>query len=178
MIKFEKVSLEQYIKDMKEYFPSVKEEIIEKLYDSIKLPKRGSKGSAGYDIYSPISFTLSSSNSLISTMFSWTDKPIVIPLGIKAQMPEDMFLTVVPRSGVGFKSGTYLANTIGIIDSDYYNNKQNEGHIMVKLVPGFESLAVIAGDRIVQGIFTRYYITDDDEANETRNGGFGSTGSN
>lgn len=178
MIKFEKISLEQYIKDMKEYFPLVKEDDMEKLYDNIKLPKRGSKGSAGYDIYSPISFMLSAANNLMPSMFSWSGKPIVIPLGIKVQMPEDMFLTVVPRSGVGFKSGTYLANTIGIIDSDYYNNKQNEGHIMVKLVPGFESLTVTAGDRIVQGIFTKYYITDDDEANENRNGGFGSTGSN
>jgi len=178
MIKFEKVSLEQYIKDMKEYFPLVKEDDIEKLYDNIKLPKRGSKYSAGYDIYSPMSFMLSASNNVLPSMFSWSQKPIVIPLGIKAQMPGDMFLTVVPRSGVGFKSGTYLANTIGIIDSDYYNNEKNEGHIMVKLVPGFDSLTVAAGDRIVQGIFTKYYITDDDEANETRNGGFGSTGNN
>ena len=175
MIKFEKVSLKQYIKDMKEIFPSLLEEDIEQLYNNIKLPKRGSKGSAGYDIYSPIPFILTPPNPL---MFGGLPKSVVVPLGIKAQMPDNMFLTVVPRSGVGFKSGTYLANTLGIIDSDYYNNEKNEGHIMVKLVPGFDGLTVAAGDRIVQGIFTKYYITDDDEANETRNGGFGSTGSN
>lgn len=177
MIKFEKVSLEQFKKDMKANYPNLTDDQIEECYNNIQLPKRGSKYSAGYDMYSPISFDLNVHNTIVPTFFDSTH-PITIPLGIKAQMPGNMFLKIVPRSGVGFKSGTYLANTIGIIDSDYYNNEKNEGHIMVKLVPGFEDLHVNAGDRIVQGIFTKYYITDDDEAQDDRKGGFGSTGSN
>ncbi len=176
MIKFEKVSYDEFKKAMNIFFPQ-NEDVIEEIYNNIKLPKRGSKRSAGYDIYSPIDFDLTVRNTIVPTFFD-SSKPIIIPLGIKAQMPDDMFLNIVPRSSVGFKSGTYLANTIGIIDSDYYNNEKNEGHIMIKLVPGFEDLHVNAGDRIVQGIFTRYYITDDDEAQDDRKGGFGSTGSN
>ncbi len=165
MIKFEKVSLEQFTKDLRKVLmPHVTDEDAKEIYDKIKLPKRGSKGSAGYDFYSPVSFTLE----------EW-DATITIPTGIRAIMPENMLLNIVPRSGVGFKSGTSLANTIGIIDSDYYYS-DNEGHIIIKLVTGFDTLAAAAGDRFVQGIFSKYYITDDDDATEVRKGGLGSTG--
>lgn len=165
MIKFEKVSLEQFTKDLRKVLmPYVTDEDAKEIYDKIKLPKRGSKGSAGYDFYTPISFSLEGQETTIT-----------IPTGIRAVMPLDMYLKIVPRSGVGFKSGTSLANTVGIIDSDYYYS-DNEGHIMVKLVPGFDTLVAEAGDRFVQGIFTKYYITDDDDATDTRKGGLGSTG--
>ena len=177
MIKFEKISLEQFKKDMKANYPNLTDTEIEDKYNRIQLPKRGSKYSAGYDIYSTMDFKFFGNRGVVPSIFG-VNEPTLIPTGIKAVMPGNMFLNIVPRSGLGFKSGISLANTIGIIDSDYYNNEKNEGHIMVKLVPGFESLTVNVGDRIVQGIFTKYYITDDDEANETRNGGFGSTGSN
>jgi dUTP pyrophosphatase len=164
MIKFEKISLEQFKRDVKKFFPAYTDKYIELLYENIQLPTRGSKASAGYDIYSTIAFNLQPE-----------DKPITIPLGIRAVMPQDMFLQVVPRSSTGFKTGAYLANTIGIIDADFYESKE-EGHILLKIVPNFEEVSVQAGDRIVQGIFLKYYTTDDDCVKAIRTGGIGSTG--
>lgn len=163
-IKFEKVSLEQFTKDMEKFFPDYTKEYIEYLYYSIKLPVRGSKGSAGYDVCSTVSFRLKT-----------TDEPITIPLGIRAIMPGNMYLQIVPRSGIGFKTGVRLANTLAVIDSDYQNSP-NEGHIMLKLVPGFKELSAQVGDRIAQGIFLKYYTTDDDNTEAVRTGGLGSTG--
>lgn len=165
MFKFEKVSLEQFAKDLRKVLmPQVTDEKVKEIYDNIKLPKRGSMGSAGYDFYTPVGFMLAD-----------FDTAITIPTGIRAIMPQNMVLNIVPRSGVGFKAGIGLANTIGVIDSDYYYS-DNEGHIIIKLVPGFSTLEAEAGDRFVQGIFSKYYITDDDDATEVRKGGLGSTG--
>ena len=176
MIKFEKISLEQFKKDMKANYPNLTDTEIEDKYNRIQLPKRGSKYSAGYDIYSTMDCTFFGNTGIVPSIFG-VSGPKVIPTGIKAVMPGNMFLNIVPRSGLGFKSGVSLANTIGIIDSDYYNNDKNEGHIMIMFVPGFDKLDVKEGDRIAQGIFTKYYTTDDDEAQDDRKGGFGSTGS-
>jgi len=179
MIKFELVTFNEFKKQINKFFPSLSDFEIEDLYSDIQLPKRGSKGSAGYDIYSPLSFNLSAPNSLIPSIFGGAiQKTIIIPLGIKAQMPKDIFLEVVPRSGIGFKTGVCLANTVGIIDSDYYNNESNEGHIMLKFESGFSDLVVNKGDRIAQGIFLKYYTVDDDNIENNRQGGFGSTGTN
>ena len=164
MIKFEKVSKEQFIKDTKNLFPYMEEEDIIKTYDNLHLPERGSIGSAGYDFYSPLDFTLNRG-----------DSPITIPLGIRAIMPNDVFLAIVPRSGVGFKTGVGLANQVGIIDADYQCSP-NEGHIMLKLVPGFKDYVVAAGDRVVQGIFLPFCVTSDDTTTAVRTGGIGSTG--
>ena len=90
-------------------------------------------------------------------------------------MPKDMFLEIVPRSGVGFKTGVRLANQVAIIDADY-TESLNEGHIILKFLSGFNSLEVRAGDRIVQGIFLKYNTTDDDNVTDIRVGGIGSTG--
>lgn len=166
MIKFEKVSYEQFKKDSLNIFKDLSEDKIKEAYDNITLPKRGSAGSAGYDFYSPYTGELS----------LFKDDALLLPTGIKAQMPKDVVLMIYPRSGIGFKTGTQLANTVGVIDSDYYNNANNEGHIMVKLVLGFTDLEVKAGDRIVQGMFINYLTTDDDDTNTVRAGGFGSTG--
>lgn len=165
MIKFEKVSLEQFTKDLRKVLmPQVTDEDAKDIYDKIQLPKRGSTGSAGYDFCTPIGFTLEE-----------YDVSITIPTGIRAVMPQNMFLQMVPRSGLGFKTGARLANTVGIIDSDYYY-ADNEGHIMLKLVTGFSRFEVAQGDRIAQGIFLKYYTTDDDSTTSIRQGGLGSTG--
>lgn len=165
MIKFEKVSLEQFTKDLRKVLmPQVTDEDAKDIYDKIQLPKRGSTGSAGYDFCTPIGFTLEE-----------YDVSITIPTGIRAVMPQNMFLQMVPRSGLGFKTGARLANTVGIIDSDYYY-ADNEGHIMLKLVTGFGRFEVAQGDRIAQGIFLKYYTTDDDNTTSVRQGGLGSTG--
>ena len=168
MIKFEKVSFEEFAKAVrKNLMPYATDEDLRGYYDDIQLPKRGSKGSAGYDFFSPVPFELRSED--------YGDVYVTIPLGVRAVAPEDMFLMIVPRSGVGFKTGAYLANTVGIIDSDYIISP-NEGHIMIRVCSGFNNLPVHKGDRLVQGIFLRFYTTDDDDAQDVRKGGFGSTG--
>lgn len=161
--KFEKVSKEQFMKDFeKEFLHSG-----EKVYDEIiKLPTRATSGSAGYDFVSPISFTLK------------PNKTIKIPTGIRCQMNQDWVLVLVPRSGLGFKYQLNLCNTLGIIDADFAYS-DNEGHIMVKLVNrGDRDLQLNAGDRFCQGLFLPYGITDDDDCEDIRNGGFGSTDKN
>lgn len=171
IIKFEKVSYEEFVASCGDYIKEY--EIsgrslpdLRTVYDNIKLPTRGTKGSAGYDLYSPFGFDLPAGENNTKTFC----------LGIRAIMPKNTFLAIVPRSGVGFKTGARLANTVGIIDSDYADS-DNEGHIKAKLVGGFKDLSVKAGDRVLQGIFLRYNTTIDDCASTSRNGGFGSTGS-
>ena len=102
---------------------------------------------------------------------------MVIPTGIKCALGKGFSLDLYPRSGDGFKFKMEIANTIGIIDKDFFNNPKNEGHIMVKLVNhGNKKFSANKGDKIVQGIFLPYGITVDDDAEGIRNGGFGSTG--
>ncbi len=161
--QFFKISFEQFKKDYLEF--EYKEEDLKKIYDSIKLPKRATTGSAGYDFYAPFYFKLKPGQT------------IKIPTGIRVKIDEDYVLNLYPRSGLGFKYRLQLNNTVGIIDSDYYNS-DNEGHIFVKLTNDSNESKVVeveAGSGIVQGIFLEYAITVDDEVTEIRNGGFGST---
>lgn len=161
--KFEKVSLEQFKKDWIDTFGD--NDDIETIYNSIKLPKRATTGSAGYDFYAPVSIDIEPNNS------------IKIPTGIRAKIEENWVLTCYPRSGLGFKFRLQLDNTVGIIDSDYYYSS-NEGHIMIKLTNDSrnnKSVHVENGAGFAQGIFLEYGITIDDAATEIRNGGFGST---
>ena len=161
LCKFEKVSFEEF----KKAFDNKSVEDIQKIYDEIKLPKRATIGSAGYDFYTPISFTLA------------PNETIKIPTGIRCEMKIGWVLSLYPRSGLGFKYRVQLNNTIGIVDSDYYYS-DNEGHIFVKLTNASnEEKTVIlnAGDGFCQGIFTEYGITEDDDTEGIRNGGFGST---
>lgn len=156
-MKFEKISYTQYKKENLD---------INIGYEQIKLPKRATKGSAGYDIFSVKDFELRPRQT------------ILLPTGIKAQLDFDKYLLIVPRSGQGFKFKVQLYNTCGIIDSDYYNNEKNEGHIWVKLYndsPEGNTLAVKQGDAICQGIISQYFLVDDDIAERERSGGFGST---
>jgi dUTP pyrophosphatase len=164
-IGFEKVSFEKYLDKRKDY---VSKEECAYEYVNLKLPSRATKGSAGYDFVSPFSFTLKPKE---------TRK---IPLGIKSFMQDDMVLDIVIRSSLGFKYDVVLTNAVGIIDSDYYNNENNEGHIMVKLINhGKEDLVINAGDYICQGIFRDYYTTcNDTPRSEIRTGGIGSTDTN
>lgn len=192
---FEKVSFEQFKEDWIKLYgdETVTPDVIQAMYDQIKLPIRGTTKSAGYDFFAPFGFSLAKGEN------------IVIPTGIRAYMDNDVYLALHPRSGMGFKSRVMLANTTGIIDADYWES-DNEGHIMVKLCyDGIEpsnkiavtdtvdrdnitfetvkpssteikDLKVNMGDRFVQGIFNTYGITDDDDATGQRNGGEGSTG--
>lgn len=132
-------------------------------YDSIKLPKRATRGSAGYDFFAPFDFTLNSNES------------IKIPTGIRCHIKEGYVLSIFPRSSFGFKYGVKLANTVGIIDSDYFH-ADNQGHIFVKLTnTGNKAVEVKQGDAFCQGIFTQYFLTYDDNVTEERTGGIGST---
>lgn len=150
--KFEKVSREQFLKDNGG-----------EGYDKLQLPKRATSGSAGYDFFAPFNFTLDPGESR------------VIPTGMRCCMLDNYVLQCYPRSGHGFKYFVRLANTVGIIDSDYYNSK-NEGHIMIKLVnTGDKILVVKEGEAFCQGIFTQFGLTIDDDADGIRDGGFGST---
>ena len=163
--KFYKVSLEQFLKDVRGDFPQYTEEDIKDIYESIELPKRATKGSAGYDFHAPFAFSLPAGST------------IKIPTGIRVQMDEDWVLKLYPRSGLGFKYRLQLNNTVGIIDSDYYYS-DNEGHIMAKITNDSnegKTVDISAGMGFMQGIFLEYGITVDDDAQGVRNGGFGST---
>lgn len=164
---FEKVSFEQFKKDiLGTNYENWSDSDIQFLYDSIELPKRATKGSAGYDIRAPHGFLLNAGES------------IKIPTGLRVHIADGWFLGCMPRSGLGFKYEIRLANTFGVVDSDYINAK-NEGHIFVKLHngdPKKQSVAINRGDGICQAIFLPFGIATDDTAEADREGGFGSTG--
>lgn len=165
--RFEKVSLERFVNDWMDSFQSDKDKYdeVKNIYEKIKLPKRATKGSAGYDFFSPITFTLKPGET------------IKIPTGIRVWIEEGWVLKCYPRSGLGFKYRLQLNNTVGIIDSDYYGS-DNEGHIFCKLTNDSnegKTVTIDEGCGFMQGIFVEYGITLDDEVNEIRNGGFGST---
>ena len=163
--KFEKVSFEQFEKDYTETFGEVKKSLAKTIYEEIQLPKRATKGSAGYDFFSPIDIDLAPGET------------IRVPTGIRCQIEEGWVLKCYPRSGLGFKFRLQLNNTVGIIDSDYYEAK-NEGHIFAKITNDSNEMKTVqlsAGEGFIQGIFVEYGITVDDDVNEQRIGGLGST---
>ncbi len=161
--KFEKVSLNQFKKDMGDF--GFSDERLNEIYEGIKLPKRATAYSAGYDIFSTVDFKLSPGET------------IKIPTGIRCRINDDYALFIFPRSGLGFKYRLQLNNTVGVVDSDYYGS-DNEGHIFVKITNDSnegKSVEIKTGDAFSQGIFLQYGITEDDDATGVRNGGFGST---
>lgn len=163
--RFQKVSWEQFLEGWKDAFPNTEEEKIRKIYDGIRLPRRATAGSAGYDFFSPVDFELMPGETL------------KMPTGIRAWMEPDWVLKIYPRSGLGFKYRLQLNNTVGIIDSDYYYS-DNEGHIFAKITNDSneeKTVELKAGEGFMQGIFVEYGITLDDDVTEIRNGGFGST---
>lgn len=162
--KFEKVSLEQF-KEAVKNCGNILGKNVDVIYKNIETPKRGTKGSAGYDFYAPFDFELKPGETM------------TIPTGIRCKIDDGWFLMCVPRSGLGFKFKMQLYNTIGIIDSDYYG-ADNEGHIMLKIYndsPEGKTVTVKQGNGMMQGILIPYGITEDDTADAERTGGFGST---
>ena len=165
--KFEKVSYEQFEKDMADTFGKsfVYVYDIKEMYDKIQLPTRATKGSAGYDFRTPFEFTLK------------PNETIKIPTGIRVMIDESWVLKCYPRSGLGFKYRLQLNNIVGIIDSDYFYS-DNEGHIFAKLTNATNEDKIVvleSGKAFMQGIFVEYGITVDDECIAIRNGGIGST---
>ena len=131
---------------------------------AIPLPARATAGSAGYDFICPADITLQPGEA------------VTIPTGIRCEMQPGWVLMVFPRSGLGFKHQVRLANTVGVIDSDYFH-AANEGHIMVRIVNGGDHAVIIAkGERFCQGVFLPHGLAEEDEVLADREGGFGSTG--
>lgn len=150
--KFEKVSPQQFL----QYGDK-------NTYDDIKLPKRATVASAGYDFFAPTKICLD------------VDETVTVATGVRALMPANWCLMIFPRSGLGFKYRLKLNNTVGIIDADYAQS-DNEGHIFVRLTnEGDKALTIDAGTAFAQGIFVHYLLTEDDDVTEQRNGGLGST---
>ena len=150
--EFYKVSEKEFLKNgLKETF------------DGIILPRRATKGSAGYDFFAPETFTLAPKET------------IKIATGIRAKINDGWVLMIFPRSSLGFKYRLTLDNTVGVIDSDYFN-AENEGHIFIKMTNcGEKPLTVEKGKAFAQGVFLPFGITVDDICENARTGGFGST---
>lgn len=155
--KFEKVSYDTY--------KMAKNDDCRGEYDSIKLPQRATKGSAGYDFYTPVPINL------------LPGEGAKIATGIRVNMDEGWVLMLFPRSSLGFKYRLGLDNTVGVIDSDYYFS-DNEGHIFIKITNDSrngKTLTLEAGAAFAQGVFMPFGLTRDDDAEQVRNGGIGST---
>lgn len=164
--QFFKVSPENFMGAVMEEFSGYTREQVREMYESLELPRRATKGSAGYDFFAPFSFSLSPGAG------------IKVPTGIRVKMEEGWVLKIYPRSGMGFKFRLQLDNTVGVIDSDYYGSA-NEGHIFLKLTNDSRedrTVEISQGMGFAQGIFLEYGITVDDRAEGVRMGGLGSTG--
>ena len=156
MRSFEKISFEQFKNDVCD------DKLI---YNKFKLPNRSTKNSAGYDFFSLFDFSLKPGEIM------------KIPTGVKVNMENNDVLFLVVRSSMGFKYNVRMCNQVGVIDSDYYNNSDNEGHIWIKLKNEGDKVYVVkAGDAICQGIFLNYLtVTNERDVKKIRNGGLGST---
>lgn len=179
----------------------MKFEVVSKYTEAgLSLPERKTAASAGYDFqvaedtYIPSYLNLNSELAAAQITSEYCDdevltldkvatitkmsgcKPTLVPTGIKCEMPKDMYLELSVRSSCPLKHWLILANGVGIIDADYYNNPDNEGHIYFQIInlSPFD-IMLKKGDTIGQGIFKKYYVTDDDSAEGVRMGGFGST---
>lgn len=143
MRDFEKISFDQFKKD-------VAEDI--NLYNAYELPQRDSNSTAGYDIY------------LLQDLIIEPNEIKKIPTGIKSFFEKDEVLFIIVRSSTGFKYNIRLCNQVGVIDADYYNNQNNEGHIWLKIQnEGKEKVIIPQGEAIVQGIFLKYLTTQSDK---------------
>ena len=168
--KFEKVSRPTYkieFENAKQYISanSTYGQTSDEILYSIKIPRRATTKSAGYDFFAPFPFELRPGQT------------VMIPTGIRAKISDGWFLCIVPRSGLGFKHRFTLDNTVGIIDADYYHS-DNEGHIMIKMTNnGDTAMSVNRGSAIAQGILLPFGVAENDDESQMkqRNGGFGST---
>lgn len=140
--------------------------VIEKFkHLDISLPKRQTKHSAGYDL------------AICEETTIKKGEIVLVKTGLKVEIPNDEVLLVFPRSSLGIKRSLMLANNVGVIDADYFNNPNNEGHIMIPLFNfGKETVTLKKHERVAQGIFVKYYKTvDDNNKEKERFGGFGSS---
>ena len=136
------------------------------IYEQIKLPKRATVKSAGYDFFAPEDISVA------------PNQTVTIATGVRALMPDSWCLMIFPRSGLGFKYKLRLNNTVGIIDADY-SDSSNEGHIFIRMTNESDKpLNIPQGSAFAQGIFVQYLLTEDDDTTDTRNGGLGSTDKN
>ena len=183
MLRFEKVAFEEFksamLKNFGDDFPR---DVLQKIYDNIKLPKRSTKGSAGYDFYAPFNIHMPG-EQLKTSIIKPEDVKLIrdyitIPTGIRFVTDrDDLVLFCAPRSGLGFKYGVKLKNTLGVIDSDY-QYAENQGHILCKL--GSETgVDIEMGQAFMQGIFVPFIKVDEEDESgmQDRVGGFGSTDS-
>lgn len=153
---FEKISFDQFVNDS-----NISDK---KIYDDIILPKRATIGSAGYDFVCPFDLVIKKGELK------------KVPTGIRCYIENNYVLNIYPRSSFGIKYQLFLANTVGIIDSDYYY-AENQGHIIIPIVNyGDYDIVIKKGERFVQGVFLKYYKVREDDISIKRNGGFGSTG--
>lgn len=130
----------------------------------LPLPRRATSGSAGYDFVSPVDVHMAPGEA------------VTVPTGVRCEMDAGWVLLLFPRSGLGFKYQLRLANTVGVIDSDYAF-ADNEGHILVRLVNGGErAVSIRRGERFCQGVFLPCGLAEEKGTNEKRTGGFGSSG--
>lgn len=154
--------------------------------ENLKLPERSTKNSAGYDFFAiedveivPVGHDIYTSynDHNLGSIVHRNTKPTVVKTGVKAKMLHNEFLLLANRSSNPGKKDLVLANGVGIIDSDYYGNPDNDGEIMFPFYNvGTEPIEIKKGDKLGQGIFMKYALTDDDNAVGERTGGFGSTG--
>lgn len=152
---FEKISYDEFVKNYGDN---------KILYKEYSLPKRSTKNSAGYDFFAITDFIIK------------PGEVVIIPTGYKANFETDEMLLLLVRSSMGFKWNVRMTNQVGVIESDYYNNISNEGHMFISLQNhGDKDYVVKKGSAYAQGIFTKFLITDDDTASDKRTGGFGST---
>ena len=152
---FEKISFNQFKKDIKDNID---------LYNEYLLPKRATKYSVGYDFFA------------IDDIVIKPGKIVKIPTGYKANFNNDEGLFLIMRSGLGFKYNLRLTNQVGVIESDYYNNESNEGHMWLSIQnEGNEEVIISKGKAYCQGVFIKYLVTDDDNVTNIRKGGLGST---
>lgn len=162
--RFHKVSEDRFTADWMDTFGGSREEA-KAVYEKIRLPRRATAGSAGYDFFAPAEFVI------------YPGETIKIPTGVRVEMEQEWVLKCYPRSGLGFKYRLQLNNTVGIIDSDYFYS-DNEGHIFAKLTNDTneeKTLTIPADTGFMQGIFVEYGVTWDDDVTDVRNGGLGST---
>ncbi len=163
--RFEKVSPEQFSADFCACVAAVPQSVTDRLLVTLSLPRRATAGSAGYDIFSPFDFTLEPGRSLR------------IPTGLRCSMAEGWVMLIMPKSGLGFKYRLQLDNTTGVVDQDYYS-AENEGHIQIQITndsKNSQTLNVAEGKAFAQAVFVPFGITEDDDAQGIRTGGFGST---
>ena len=164
MSHFEKVTFEQWKADCG--IKGLSDDMLKKWFDAIKLPKQATSASAGCDFFMPFNLNFEGGSSFkIATGVRW----------VCEDGDRDKVLLIVPRSGLGFRYGIRLSNTVGVIDADYCDS-DNQGHIIISLVnPSDVAVPLEEGKPFAQGIVVRYEVPEGAGSGEARNGGFGST---